>query len=125
MEFDLQRPILCLDFDGVLHWYRYGWHGADVVDDEPVPGAVKFVKQAIKHFKVMVYSSRSHQPGGIEAMVSWMADHGFPIPAIDFPTVKPPASITIDDRAILFTGVFPDMDTLVRFRPWNKDTMKP
>ena len=52
------KPILSLDFDGVLHWYRKGWKGADVIDDEPTPGAVEFVKNAQEHFKVVIYSSR-------------------------------------------------------------------
>ena len=38
------RPILCLDFDGVLHWYRSGWQSAEIIDDEPTPGAVDFVR---------------------------------------------------------------------------------
>lgn len=37
-----------------------------------------------------------------------------------FPTERPPATITIDDRAITFTGEWPDMETLINFKPWNK-----
>lgn len=66
------RPTLCLDFDGVLHWYRNGWKGADIIDDEPVPGAVDFVQSAQAYFTIVIYSSRSSHPGGIEAMRVWM-----------------------------------------------------
>jgi hypothetical protein len=31
MEMMMGKPILCLDFDGVLHSYSSGWKGADVI----------------------------------------------------------------------------------------------
>lgn len=113
------RPILCLDFDGVLHWYRNGWQGQNVIDDEPVPGAVEFVKSALEVFSVTVYSSRSSHPGGIEAMRAWMQKHGFP--EVKFSAEKPAAFLTIDDRALLFTGSWPDPHELRRFRPWTRE----
>lgn len=112
------KPVLSLDFDGVLHWYRNGWKGAAVIDDEPVPGAVDFVNNAINYFKIVIYSSRSSQPGGIEAMKKWMEKHGFP--EVTFATDKPKAFLTIDDRAIQFNGTWFDPQDLLEFKPWNK-----
>lgn len=112
------RPILCLDFDGVLHWYRNGWQSATLIDDEPVPGAVEFVTQAQEFFTVMVYSSRSSYPGGIEAMRDWMRRHGFP--EVGFATQKPAAFLTIDDRALTFSGSWPDPAALRAFQPWTR-----
>ena len=40
--------------------------------------------------------------------------------AIEWPTEKPPAAVTIDDRALTFDGTWPRMIDLVRFQPWNK-----
>lgn len=37
---------------------------------------------------------------------------------IKFPKYKPPAFLTIDDRAFQFTGTFPDLRELQRFAPW-------
>lgn len=113
------RPILCLDFDGVLHWYRSGWQGVNEIDDEPVPGAVEFVKRAQEVFSVVVYSSRSSHAGGIEAMRAWMQKHGFP--EVKFAVQKPAAFLTIDDRALLFTGTWPDPRELREFRPWTRE----
>ena len=125
------KPILCLDFDGVIHSYTSGWKGADVIPDEPVHGAIEFIYNAMKYFTVAIYSSRSNQKGGILAMRLWLRMHvannvesqtfrkGW-LNAIEWPTEKPPAMITIDDRAITFTGIWPNINTLLNFKPWNE-----
>ena len=38
-----RKPIICLDFDGVIHSYTSGWKGAAVIPDPPVPGALEFI----------------------------------------------------------------------------------
>lgn len=126
------KPILCVDFDGVLHSYVSGWHGASVVDDPPVPGAIDFLREAVKHFRVAIFSSRSNQPGGEAAMRRWLSMqimyeepnvimYNPPwFAAIEWPLEKPAAFVTLDDRAITFDGTWPSMDFLKSFRPWNK-----
>ncbi len=116
----MKKPILCLDFDGVLHSYTSGWKGVDVIPDPPVPGALDFVKSAIEHFEVHIYSSRSADQEGRKAMVNWLCEHNFPVHTICFPHHKPAAFLTIDDRAMMFTGEFPDAKSLLNFKPWNK-----
>lgn len=123
-----QKPILCLDFDGVIHGYESGWKGADVIPDSPVPGAIDFLKAATNEFRVAIFSSRSNQVGGIDAMKAWLDNaiherYGmipFWIDLIEWPTEKPPALVTIDDRAITFTGEWPNVEDLLKFKPWNK-----
>lgn len=114
------RPILLLDFDGVIHQYTSPWSGADKVNDGPVPGAKEFIAEAGKIFELCIYSARSLQPGGIEAMKAWLDANGFPLHLISFPTEKPPAFLTIDDRCICFNGSFPEPEELRKFQPWNK-----
>ncbi len=129
----MNKPILCVDFDGVLHSYTSGWQGANVVSDPPVEGALHFLVAAMQYFRVAIYSSRSNQEGGIRAMREWLgfwsvdAEHGMPRDfdhgawgAIEWPTEKPPAMVTLDDRAITFTGAWPEMEALRNFKPWNK-----
>lgn len=43
--------------------------------------------------------------------------------SITFPTEKPPAMVTIDDRALRFTGEWSDFDPqkLLKLKPWNKE----
>jgi hypothetical protein len=131
----MNKPILCLDFDGVIHSYTNGWKGADTITDPPVPGALLFIFEALKHFDVQVFSSRSNQPGGIEAMRAWLYHYAMAImneemfnddPMLDwlnqikYPLEKPAALVTLDDRAITFDGTWPSIDSLKAFKPWNK-----
>ena len=128
--------ILCLDFDGVLHAYTSGWQGVEKVADGPTPGALAFLREAVKGFQVHVYSSRSSSPIGLQAMQNalfdWLVEDGMDeIDAQTFierdllwPTAKPSAFITLDDRAICFKGEFPTLETLHNFKTWvevNKD----
>jgi hypothetical protein len=122
------KPILCLDFDGVIHSYTSGWKGADVIPDPPVPGAFAFIAAAQAHFRVAVFSSRTNQLGGLQAMQDWFTvqtEMGFKdrpawLDEIEWPTEKPPAFLTIDDRGLTFTGEWPTIESLLKFKPWNK-----
>ncbi len=44
----------------------------------------------------------------------------FFIDGLEFPTQKPAANMTIDDRAFHFEGTFPSAAWLKYFKPWNK-----
>lgn len=122
------RKILCLDFDGVVHSYASGWHGADRIDDPPVEGALEFIVAASVRFEVVIHSSRCHQAGGIEAIRLWLWKHAFASgvgtcgfwATLRIEATKPPAHLTLDDRAVTFCGTWPDLDDIERFRPWNR-----
>lgn len=119
------KPILCLDFDGVIHSYTSGWKGVDVIPDPPVPGFFAFLAEAWEYFEIHVYSYRSGQKGGIEAMKTWMDEHNpygdiLPSALCQWPTEKPPATISIDDRCLTFTGKWPTIEELQSFKPWNR-----
>lgn len=68
----MSKPILCLDFDGVLHSYSSGWQGARQILDPPVAGALDFLVNAIREYEVAIYSSRSRYWGGRRAIKSWL-----------------------------------------------------
>jgi hypothetical protein len=128
----MSKPILCLDFDGVCNSYTSGWQGADIIPDDAVPGLFEFLEQAAPYFDIQIFSSRSHQPGGREAMQTWLEEQrrkwrenggrqgSEEEVSISFPTHKPSAFVSLDDRAITFNGQWPDMDFLRNFKPWHK-----
>ncbi len=118
----MSKPILLVDFDGVIHSYKSGWKGADVISDPPVFGADVFLRNALDHFYVNIYSSRTRQEGGLDAMKDWCREY-FGQELTDqllFPEQKPAAFLTIDDRCVCFNGSFPDPHDLLKFKPWNK-----
>ncbi|GGD87350.1 hypothetical protein GCM10011390_02580 [Aureimonas endophytica] len=126
------RKLVALDFDGVLHGYESGWKGASTIPDRPVPGAMEFLKALHDdgRFRTVVVSSRLKDFDGLEAVRRWLegeldaafgAREGTEIfLSLDFSKVRPPAHVTIDDRGIQFTGVWPDLDAIAAFNPWNK-----
>jgi hypothetical protein len=120
-----KKPILCLDFDGVCHSYTSGWKGAALIPDPPVEGLYEFLFRATLDFEVHIFSSRSNQEGGIEAMQIWFMVHAKDaadrqaVLQLKFPTEKPPAFIGIDDRVLTFRGVWPSIDELKNFKTWN------
>lgn len=129
LERGRHKPILSVDFDGVLHAYDTGWKGVSVIPDGPVHGAMAFLREAVTRFDVQIYSSRSRYLIGRTAMRTavrqWLTDElgdmGEAVfDELKWPIFKPSAFITLDDRAITFTGRFPDTGELAGFKPWNK-----
>jgi hypothetical protein len=161
-------PIICVDFDGVLHSYTSGWKGAGVIPDPPVEGTMEWLANAVLSDKaqIAIYSSRSKDADGIPAMRRWLAAHltlyftmsieklreiifhTYPklqewghfeqgdedahlklaklvLDKIQFPTEKPAAIMTIDDRAHCFMGRFRPIDWYLNFKPWNKRSPEP
>jgi hypothetical protein len=70
----MSKPILCLDFDGVIHGYQSGWKGAGVIPDPPVPGSGVVLLRFVQHFRVAIYSSRSRSLRGRRAMRRYIRD---------------------------------------------------
>lgn len=112
------KPILCLDFDGVIHSYTSGWKGIDVIPDPPVEGAKEFIEMASEYFEIVIHSSRCADIEGIAAIEGWLFRYQFPY--VKIVALKPPAFLTIDDRAITFDGIWPDIRKLMNFEPWKK-----
>jgi hypothetical protein len=131
----MTKPILCIDFDGVVHSYTSGWKGETVIADPPVNGALAWLYKATEFWDVQIYSSRSKNPDAVYEMTSWMRlwsvkefgpnhtmSYGGTNYPIKFVHEKPSAFLTIDDRAICFDGAWNALDPqeLLKFKPWNK-----
>jgi len=128
------KPILCIDMDGVIHQYSLGWQDGTLYDGV-TPGFFEWAEQATKLFRLVIYSSRSKSEEGRDAMVAWLVgqrrkwreqggihetDDAL---SFEFAQEKPPAWVTIDDRAVTFRGDWNASeltpDALRSFKPWN------
>lgn len=141
------RPIICVDFDGVIHAYNHGWQGVATISDPPVPGAIDALLGYLEAgFEVAIFSARSKSVRGRWAMKRWLenaiAEHwecggrsvfyDAEVECIgdaygicrkfSWPWFKPSALITIDDRALTFSGNWSDYtpSAIRAFKPWNK-----
>lgn len=131
----MSKPILCLDFDGVIHDYREGWKGGNIYG-RTTPGFWVWLDKALDIFQIVIYSSRSGNLDGLVQMGEWLGiqsqEHGVKelgtnydwgkMGQIQWATSKPPAMLTIDDRALTFTGSWEDFDPtkLIEFKTWSQ-----
>lgn len=132
----MRKPIMCIDFDGVIHSYEKGWQDGEIYGSV-VDGFFEWVNIAKDHFRLVIYSSRSKEPDKLLAMQRWIENKnlewlidknppgttdyvGF---SFEFASEKPPAFLTIDDRAMTFNGDWYDdcwwPEKLINFKPWN------
>lgn len=122
----MNRQTLCVDFDGVIHSYEKGWQGGEIYG-RVTDGFWAWVKEVAPHFTLVIYSSRSKKRDGRLAMKAWLktqwkaAGHKGRMPVFIYASEKPPAWLTIDDRALCFNGRWDEMslERLQRFRPWH------
>jgi len=128
------KPILCLDFDGVIHKYITPWINAETISDDITEGFFEWADEASQYFTLVIYSSRSKSERAIESMQFWLYEQRkkwresggtsvatWPV-SFEFKNEKPAAFLTIDDRAITFDGDWLKLNParLVQFKPWNK-----
>jgi len=122
----MAKPILCIDFDGVIHSYEHGWCDGSIYGTV-VPGFFEWAAEAQDHFRLYIYSSRSKDDKGRVSMGRWLADRmrewrGRPIDFV-MAAEKPAAFLTIDDRGMQFNGNWADEiwdpERLLQFQPWN------
>lgn len=121
----MNKPTLCIDFDGVIHSYDKGWQNGEIYGTV-VPGFFDWALKAQEVFKLVIYSSRSKTDEGRLAMGKWLAEQmrkweGEPI-ELTMAAEKPAAFLTIDDRCVQFSGDWLsselDPDVLREFKPW-------
>lgn len=139
----MKKRIICCDFDGVLHSYTSGWQGATVISDDPVPGSLEWIIQMTddSRFELAIYSSRSKEPGAIDAMKAWLIRHMTALFAQDHPVESLAASGICsgschlpdseacgehDDRRsrVPLLREFPTPEWLLAFQPWTKAQLR-
>lgn len=109
----VRKRSLAIDFDGVIHAYRKGWHDGTLYDG-PNDGAVWGLKTLMELHPVFIFSTRKP-----EDIAAWMHEHAGGIQVAVIPEEMPawetmgvlgitnrklPAAVIVDDRAVRFTN---------------------
>ena len=114
---------IAIDFDGVLAQYD-GYCGKDVFGP-PMKGAREATARLRKMgWRILVYTTRRATP----ALLRWLGRHRITYDLINSTRMNPPGTsikprvdVMLDDRAVCFTGSWPDaMRAIPGFEPWYK-----
>lgn len=120
------KKIIYVDFDGVINSYKTKFDPSNplLLPDPPVDGAIEWLSEAVKRFRVTIFTCRMLQPESEAAIHSWLFRNGMKNSLIDqlaFSCTKRGAVAYIDDRAVPFSGKFPSLDYLESFKPWAEN----
>lgn len=119
-----ERYTVAVDFDGVIHSYTSPWVNAETIPDPPVLGAIPWLHAMVRHFEVVIFTTRGKTEEGRSAVLRWIAEHGGQglRRAVQVTAEKPAALIYLDDRAYRFEGPgsFPTREEIHAAKPWNK-----
>jgi len=110
--------------------YRKGWKRAGVVDDEPVPYAIDFLRTLIEHdlLTPTIYSGRFIDPTGTLAVYRWLRRQGISereLEGVKFCRSFPPSRVFIDARSMPYCGSFPEPSGIANFQTWQKPDVAP
>lgn len=111
----MNRPTICLDLDGTIAKYDE-WRGPDHFG-EPIEGAVEFVNELAKSYRIIIYTVRTnlelnrsvipHDVSTLKAkdilttkVMKWLDKYGFKYDSVWAGQGKPLFTYCIDDRNI-------------------------
>jgi hypothetical protein len=102
LEVTTRQRTVCIDFDRVIHSYRSGWQGHEVIADPPIHRSKEAIAVLRKTYRVVVHSARCNTLEGRMAIQHWLDRYGIEVDEVC--EHKPPAMLYLDDRGIPFTG---------------------
>jgi len=121
---DTERPVVAVDFDGVISTYlksrtRFEQDVLEDAYDYPVEGALEWIQELVQHCEVVIFTCRALIPQGQQAVEQWLRKWGFP--ALTVTALKPVAKYYLDDRGQRFDGLhYPPVAQILNFKPWNR-----
>lgn len=121
MELSGEKPLVCVDLDGVLNVYD-GWRAPEFFHP-PRPGAREFLRELKEGgFEVVVFTVR-YSPW----VEKWLQEHGLSDLVREVTDRKPPAHVYLDDRAVCFRGDFGEaLGQILSFRAhWEASSSSP
>lgn len=114
----MKKKTVVFDFDGVIHSYKSGWKGIDIIPDNPTKGIKDVIEKLRKNnYEVVIVSTRTSEEKGKQAIEKWLEQNGIVVDRLC--KEKPPALVYVDDRAICFDGNCNNLvDKISNFKSW-------
>jgi len=108
----MEKKVICVDFDGVIHRYSNGWQDGSIYDQAIEGSKDAMAKFVSDEYKVVIFTTRLNPEVNDDInleknkMTKWLWDSGFEfgVHYHDITAVKPKAEIYIDDKAVRFTN---------------------
>ena len=120
----MSRKALAFDFDGVIHKYSKGWQDGSIYD-EPVEGIKDIINELHKDYDIYIVTTRARDLGQQAEVERYLDKYGIEYDCVT--SIKVPASVYIDDRAIKFNPK--NMNTLIKdiknFNTWQQEPNNP
>lgn len=66
------KYTIAVDFDGVIHSYVSPWKAEHIIPDAPVEGAIDWLVRMLKHFDVVIFTTRGRTWRGRRAVRAWL-----------------------------------------------------
>lgn len=116
----MEKQIISFDFDGVIHSYKSGWQGAEVIPDPIVPGIDKVINDLREAgYYIVVVTTRCSSSAARAAIRKYLEDNNIQVDGIT--SIKEPCLVHIDDRTICFNGQTDGLvEQIKNFKPWHK-----
>lgn len=105
-----QNKTIAIDFDGVIHGYRKGYHDGSIYDT-PIKGSIKAIqKLQNRDYNVVILTARKEKKDIADYIAKWADKRNITLKEIPKITnTKIPAFVYIDDRAMRFRGNWTDI----------------
>lgn len=114
----MARKNIVFDFDGVIHKYSRGWQDGRIYD-KPVEGIKEVINELHKDYDIYVVTTRARDIGQQLEVEKYLNDNGIEFDMVT--SVKVPAMVYVDDRAITFNpdNVSRLVKDIKNFQPWQ------
>ena len=120
---------ICIDFDGVIHDYSYGWQDIDVFY-KVLPGASEATHQLHKEgYMIIIHTTRNDTPALRDFLnknnicFDYINHNPYQPKGSEYGKVK--ADVYLDDRGICFTGNWDEtLKQILNFKTWQEDYWK-
>lgn len=103
------KPVIAVDFDGVIHGYSEGWKDGSIYDS-PIVGCKNALTILAKQYRILIWSTRNYdrvingesQSNQVEDIKAYLEKHQIPYDEIYIDPNKPMCDLFIDDNAYRF-----------------------